>query len=242
MTTTDAWRPVLQEDFADDSFRDRWVLEGFADLALERDKDLPHIRIATTRNPHEPKNRQSVLWCKQRFSGNVRVTFRAKGATANRAILYFNAVPTPESGHRTIFDWDRPDAEMIRYAGDSRIAMYTLGMLRDDQNVCNLRYIGGSIADAYTALPFDPYQQASIIKAYDSAFRDKPDTWFDFDIRVVGRRIALDIDGVNVFDVQDTGCAELDEWRWESLTEGGWIGFRNFVPNDVCVGRVRVYT
>jgi len=232
--------PLFEEDFADDAFRDRWVLEGFADLMLGRDGDMPFLRMATTRNPENPKNKQSVLWCRQRFPHDLRVQFRAQGATANRAIFYFNAVPMPDSGHETIFDWGRPDAEMTRYAGDSRIAMYTVGMLRDDEDKCNLRYIGGTISEAYAKLKFEPYQQASIIESYASAFEGKPDTWFDFEVRVEGRRIAMDVNGQTMFDVEDRGRAGSDDWTWDPLSEPGWLAFRNFVPNEVCIAQLRV--
>jgi len=92
------WELVFQEDFSDDSSLRRWKLEGFAGLEIVRRGDTDYLKIATTFSETDRQNKQSVLWCRERLSGDLRFVFRARGETGNRSIFYFNANPTPGSG------------------------------------------------------------------------------------------------------------------------------------------------
>ncbi|MBN1670051.1 MAG: hypothetical protein JXR37_03415 [Kiritimatiellae bacterium] len=236
-----SWQPVFAEEFSDDSYRERWLLDGTAELAIERDGETSALKIATRANASNKKDKASVLWCRQRFAGDVRICFRARAQSGNRSILFFNARPMPDSGHTTIFDWARPDALYARYAGDPVWAMYSVGILRDDENTCNLRYIGGTAAAALAAVSYRQFQEETVLFGYDSPFHGKPLTWFEFDLRVIGKQIVLFVDGAKVIDLLDPGNMGTPDYGWASLTGGGWLAIRNFRPNSVWVDHVRVY-
>ena len=134
---------------------------------------------------------------------------------------------------------------MHRYAGDGKIEMYSVGTLRETERRCNLRYIGGPTAPAYHRFPWTPkgtrFDDETIIRSFDSPFRGKADTWFEFDLRIVGKKISLNIDGVRMFDVEDSGNRGGKEFAWTPIEGGGFIGLRNFRPNAVCLDYLRVY-
>jgi len=239
----ESWNLAFEEDFSDASYKGRWLLDGFANLSVEDEGQTRYLRIGTKRSADNPNNFQSVLWCKERFSGDLRFRFRAKGESGNASIFYFNANPTEESGYDSIFDWVRPDAQMARYAGSGKMEMYSVGLLRNTAK-CNLRYIGGGTIDAYNSPNRQQdraYDKATLICSYDSPFEEKPDTWFTFDLQIVGRQITLKVDGEEVFDVEDNGKTEPGVFSRTPLTHGGFFGFRNFKPNAVCVDYIRVY-
>jgi len=230
------WQLVFQEEFSDASYKDDWQLDGKAELTLKTEGKAGYLEIAT--------KKRSVLWLKRHFGGDIRVVFRARGQTKNRSIFYFNARPTPDSGFKTVFDWPRPDADMKRYAGTNIVELYTVGMLRDDQDVCNLRYLGGTTAWAYNRPKRNrdgAYDTETIFKPYDSPFRNQPDTWFEFDVQVIGEQILMVVNHVTVIDLVDPGRTPQGKSTWKPLVSGGWIGFRNFRPKTVCLDYVRVY-
>lgn len=240
------WELVFQENFSDYSFRQRWKLEGFAEEEIVKDNSADFLKITTKYSEINHDNKQSVLWCRERFTGDLRFEFRAKGGPGNRSIFYFNANPTSNSGFGSIFGWHRPDAQMLRYAGSDSIEMYSVGILRDNQELCNLRYIGGTTAPAYR----DPimhrhrqvlYGNETIFNSYHSPFLNKPDTWFEFKLQITGGEVAMEVNGVTVFDVRDPGNVGTEQFAWTPLTNGGWFAFRNFVPRTVCIDYVKVY-
>ncbi|MBN1670108.1 MAG: heparinase II/III family protein [Kiritimatiellae bacterium] len=235
------WQPVFEEEFSDESYRERWHLDGTAELAIEREGNASALKIATRAGGADAGQRASVLWCKRRLAGDVRICLRARGESGNRGILLFNARPMPDSGHATIFDWVRPDSAYARYAGDPIWAMYSVGILRNDEKACNLRYIGGTAAAALAEVSYKRFQEETVIAACDSPFRGKPLTWFELDLRVIGKRIVLFVDGAKAIDLVDPGNMGTPEYGWTALTGGGWFGIRNFVPKCVWVDRVRVY-
>jgi len=235
------WTLIFEENFADDSFRDRWRLEGFADLTVKDSHQARYLEIKTKHSADTPRNKQSVLWYKKRVAGNLRITFRAKGETGSRAILYFNARPSSASKRKSVLDWNRPDAQMVRYAGRKELEMYSLGMLRDQHAACNLRHLGGSTAEIYTGRSHDLFNKESIFHSYPSPFSGKPDTWFEFDVQIVGTSISLTINGERLFRVEDVGNTKVGTHRWAPLTNGGWISFRNFAPTTVCIADLRIY-
>ncbi|MFC1737050.1 family 16 glycoside hydrolase, partial [Candidatus Hydrogenedentota bacterium] len=183
------------------------------------------------------------LWCKEKFSGDLRFVFRAKAESDNLSIFYFNANPTKNSGYDGIFDWIRPDAQMARYAGNAILEMYSMGILRDAEE-CNFRYIGGGTAALYNSpnRKVDrAHQKATLIRAYSSLFREKADTWFTFDVQTTGNRITLKVDGKEIFSVEDTGKAEPGVFSRSPLANGGFFGFRNFRPSAVCIDYIKIY-
>jgi len=239
----ESWSLAFEEDFSDASYEDRWFLDGFADLSLEGEGGTRHLRIKIRPSADNPKNFQSVLWCREKFLGDLRFRFRAKGESGNASIFYFNANPTKDSGYDSIFDWVRPDAQMARYAGSGKMEMYSVGLLRNTAK-CNFRYIGGGTVHAYNRPNRQQdraYDKATLICSYDSPFEGKPDTWFEFDLQIVGNRITLEVDGEKVLDVQDNGKTEPGVFSRMPLTRGGFFGFRNFKPSAVCVDYIKVY-
>jgi len=239
-----AWTLVFEENFSDASHMKNWLLDGFADLSMEGEGQIRYLRIGTKPSADNPNNFQSVLWRQERYRGDLRFEFRAKGEPGNCSIFYFNANPTKGSGYDSIFDWERPDAQMARYAGSEKIEMYSVGILRD-VGKCNFRCIGGNTVDAYRKPDRREtriHEKATLICSYDSPFEQKPDTWFTFDLQIVGRRITLKVDGEQVFEVEDNGKDEPGVFSRTPLTNGGFFGFRNFKPNAVCVDYIKVYS
>jgi len=242
------WELAFEEDFSNISYEEQWRLDGFADLEIAAEGTASYLKIKTKAGETNPENKQSVLWYRKRFPGDLRFVFRAKGDSGNRSIFYFNANPTPVSGYNSIFDWDRADAQMTQYAGMDIIELYTVGILRDDQDECNLRYIGGTTAPVYREYLKKPdasaqavYGSETIFQAHHSPFLNKPDTWFEFDLQIVGRHLVMKVDEETVFDCEDPGNVGTENYPWTSLTNGGWLGFRNFVPGTVCIDYLRVY-
>ncbi len=239
-------RLLFEEQFSNPSCLDNWCLEGFARLSLGGQNDTGHLEIITTADPTNQDNKQSVLWCAKPFRGNLRFEFRARGQPGNRSIFYFNANPAGHFGLESIFDWSRPDAQMTRYAGCDSIEMYSVGILRDDQEICNLRYIGGTTASAYrdpsmVTGPELPYGLETIISAYQSPFLGRPDSWFEFALEIVDGRITFEIDGSQLLSLEDPENVGGEAFGWRALTDGGWFGFRNFVPGRVDYDYLRVY-
>ncbi|MCD6365066.1 MAG: DUF1080 domain-containing protein [Planctomycetes bacterium] len=233
------WTLVFEENFSDDSWPQRWRLEGFADLGIVRDGEADYLKIRTVKSAANRNNKQSVLWCKRRFSGNLRFVFRARGQSGNRSIFYFNANTTADSKLSSIFDLPRPDAQMVRYAGVDELEMYSVGILRDDQDRCNVRYLGGAMAECFRKQT--RFGAESIIQSHDSPYRHKPQVWFKFDLRVVGPRITMEVDGVTVVDFEDSGNVGTDAFGWAPLDDGGFFAFRDFMPRQVDIDYVRVY-
>jgi len=122
--------------------------------------------------------------------------------------------------------------------------MYSVGILRDDQQFCNLRYIGGRTADAYqynrrkqTVL----YDGETIFQTYPSPYQGMSDTWFTCDVQIMDNRLLMLVNEETVFDVIDPGNAGNPSFPWKPLIDGGWIGFRNFRPNSVIIDYVKVF-
>ncbi|MBN1676041.1 MAG: DUF1080 domain-containing protein [Kiritimatiellae bacterium] len=235
-----AWQLAFHEDFAAPINAADWQLDGNAKLAVKTEGETSYLEIDTAN--------RSVLWLKQRFDGDVRLVFRARGQSKNRSIVYWNANPTPESGCKTVFGWTRPDADMGHYAGTNIMHLYSVGILRDDLDTCYVRHLGGATASLY---PWTREQRRrGAGKRHDdetgfascpSPFFGKPDTWFAFDLQMAGKRITLAVDGKTVLDVEDPGKTVSGRIPWRVLTNGGWIAFRNFKPTKVDLDYLRVY-
>ena len=238
----DAWALAYTEDFSDDSWRDTWKLDGYAELSTEAEGPTGFLRIKTLSSPVNTRDKASVLWLRKRFEGNLLIEFRARGEAGSRALFYFNANPASSSGYPGLFDWDRPDAKMLRYAGTGLMELYSVGILRNDQEVCNLRYLGGDAMSKIFVAQRPVFEKVSAIASFDSPYAGRPaDTWFEHELEIRDNRIVLSVDGQRLVEHLDTGTVELPDCRWEPLTEGGSIALRNFRATTVCLDYVRVY-
>ena len=243
------WRLAFEEQFNNDAALNAWHPDGFANQRIKYENGTSFLEIETYPSQENPENKQSVLWLEKHFSGDTRYKFRARATDKNRSIFFFNANPTPEAEYENVYSRNFPDAQYDRYAAEDGLETYTIGILRSDESSCNLRYIGGSTAGAYREYMKTPGQDAqtvfgaeTIFQSYDSPFKGKPDTWFDFDISVEGDSISLSIDGREIFRCKDPGNAGRDSYGWTPLGDGGWLAFRNFVPGTVCIDYLKVYT
>ena len=147
------WRLVVQEDFdSSDCLRD-WVLDGAADVSVT---PAGKLRIQTQdREVSGERVRCSVLWYRKPVWGDLRFEFEAKAAAKSRCILFFNARGTGKD--KSIFTWERPLAAYADYAYEPRIELYTLGILRSDQNGLNLRHLGGQMDPEWAeVMPYHP--------------------------------------------------------------------------------------
>jgi hypothetical protein len=160
----------------------------------------------------------------------------------SRCIFFFNARPL--QGHRSIFEWERPLAMYLDYAGEERMELYTLGMLRYDQEEENLRAVGGELATwlkEMEALPRGPerkrrndiFQSRTIFHAFPRA-AENADRMARHVLTVEGARLTLEVDGRRVFDVVDAA-------RVANPWQGGYFGFRNFKPTKAWYDNLRVY-
>lgn len=234
------WQLVFSEDFSSPQALARWKLDGVATPSITADGRL---LIATqTKEIGGKPARCSVLWYSQPFDGDLRFEFDGKADPKSRCIFFFNARPLK---HKSIFDWQRPRADYGNYAWDERIELYTLGMLRSDQERVNLRYLGGPLASYWRQLDTLPrrdpkrkkinreFQEKTIPVDYASPFADAEKT-YHFDLRAVGNRLTLLIDGKQMFDL-------IDKHRAKRPLRGGCFGFRNFKPTRAWYDNVRVY-
>lgn len=254
----DTWEPVLEENFSGDSYSKDWLLEGTADLSIIKENNESYLRVNTKVDEENPELKQSVLWCKYRFEGDLRFVWRAKGETGNKSIFYFNANVAEGSKYKSIFDWTRPDAHMGRYAADENIEMYTFCFLRDVPRkkdgppVEEFGYLGGLTAPLFAAAlepehdvpPYTAYKKfhkETLIHEFPSPFAGRPDTWFVCEVAIVGEKITLKVDGKKIFELEDTGDTGDEGYTWTPLTGGGHMAFRNFTPSAVTFDYVKVY-
>ena len=243
-TEEGAWELALEEDFSKPSALDNWKLDGAAQVSVTKDGKL---LIATQRKEIEGKGcRASVLWLKKPVEGDIRIEFDAKADPKSRCILFYNA--RPAEGHKTIFDWARPQAKYSDYATDERIQLYTFSILRSDQKKLNVRRLGGrdSIETQKKRYATNRkenkkewvrlwrlFQKQTVLLDVDSPFGDAS-KFYHVDVRVVGPRLTGYVDGKKVFDF-------VDRARVKNPLSGGYIGLRNFRPTKAWYDNLRVY-
>lgn len=87
----DSWTLVFDEGFSDRTHEQRWLLEGLAELQSVERENGSCLRMATQPSPTNARVHHSVLWCKQRFDGDLRFVFQARGQKDNR----ISGVPAP---------------------------------------------------------------------------------------------------------------------------------------------------
>ena len=236
---------IFEENFNDDTWQDRWHLEGYAETAIRREGETSCLEM-TTRNEATAMH---LIWCKRRFPGNCRYEFRAKAEPYHNPIIYFHARPTEMSGEDSIFAWKREATSMEEYAGRPYIQMYSVGILRSHQQMCNLRLLGGTgTSEAFQKYwkhnQCETYDAESVFHSYPGPYFEKPDTWFDFALEVNGKRITLEVDGQLVMDMVDPGQSASGNYTWTPLTDGGWFAFQAFTmfeAKKLSVDYLRVY-
>lgn len=238
--SADDWQLVVSENFSTSDAVSEWVLDGTAGVSINDDGQL---EINTRKEVvGDVTTRCSVLWYPKPVLGDLRFEFDARGDKKNRCIFFFNARTT--GAEKSIFAWRRPRAAYADYAGDDRIELYTLGMLRYDQEEENLRLIGGELAPVLRdmlAAPKGPerkkrnqtFQDKSIFQSHPRATSD-PETMAHFVLTVIGAQLTLTVDGKQVFDV-------IDSARVHAPLAGGHFGFRNFIPGKAWYDNLRVY-
>ena len=234
------WKLAASESFDSAKALDSWHLEGPADVSVTPKGEL-QIETRQVMIDGE-KARCSVLWFGKPINGDVRYEFDARGELGNRCLFFFNARPL--KGQKSIFDWQRSTAKYMDYAGEPRMQLYTLGMLRYDQEDENLRIVGGELAEylkQMEAVPRGPerkrrneiFQRKTILQSFPRAAKS-PDRMSHYALTVTGARIVLEVDGATVLDV-------VDEHRKANPLRGGYFGFRNFRPSRAWYDNLRAY-
>ena len=134
------WVPVVEGSFDSANCLSDWALDGPADVSVTPDGKL---RIQhQERIVNGTRTTCSVLWHREPVWGDLRFEFDAKAEPKSRCIFFFSARATGKDP--SIFTWPRPIAAYADYAYEPRIELYTLGMLRSDQEMLNLRHLGGA--------------------------------------------------------------------------------------------------
>ena len=253
-TPEGTWELVMSEDFSKPESLKNWKLDGSAKLHLSLDGKL---LVETRKAEIDGKvAKASVLWYHKPFKGDLRILFDGKADPKSRCILFFNA--QPREGKTSIFQWKRPIATYDSYAGDPRMVLYTLGTLRSDQKEVNLRILGAQPSlgtyterrtcferfrqsgrkDKKLATEFrrlnQLFQKESIFASAPSLYFGKPDEFFKFDVRVIGARIIVYVNGKKHIDA-------VDKARVKKPLDGGYFGFRDFRPTKAWYDNVRVY-
>ena len=253
-TPEGTWELAMSEDFSKPAALKNWVLDGSAKLSVTKDGKL---LVDTVRTKVDGKlARASVLWFHKPFQGDLRFEFDAKAAPKSRCIFFYNA--EPREGMKSLFQWQRPLAVYDNYAGDPRVILYTLGTLRSDQKEVNLRILGAQPGldtylksracwkkfqesgrkDRALRLEFRRlnklFQDESIFASAPSPYYGKPDKFFHFDVRVIGARTIVYVDGKKHIDVVDKG-------RVKDPLRGGFFAFRNFRATKAWYDNVKVY-
>jgi len=234
---------LFEETFSSPGYQSRWRQEGEQDLEVLAEAGRRFLRIRTRQSVTNRQLHHSVLWVRERFSGDLRFSFRARGQPGNGTIFYMNARTASNSAYSGIFGWPRPDAQEERYSASPDFEAYTFGYLRTPE--CNLRHVGGVTAAAWpkpwNAENTKRYERESVILSVPSPYGGRCDDWHDFDLSIAGARLSCSVDGKPLFDFTDKGRTPGGTLRWKPLTGGGWTGFRNFQATRVDLAFFRVY-
>jgi hypothetical protein len=240
----DPWKLILTEDFSSDSALKDWKFEGAGKAQVVTEGGL-HI-LTDTRDIYGISLTASILWYKEKLSGDLRFEFDIKSDGTDHSIFLFNAQPL--KGHQSIFEWDRECSRNCVTAGDDRIQMYSLGLLaRAGQPDIRFRFIGGPI---YTAFPnyfnektlkielregttIELFNEKSTLKSVPNPYSEVGRT-YHVDIHMVDNHLKNYVDGKLVMEADD-------HYHEKAFMKGGWFGFRNFTPGNVWINRLRVY-
>ena len=120
--------------------------------------------------------------------------------------------------------------------------LYSIGILRNDQEHCNLRYLGGPEMSKLFVAERPTFAKNPVIARSESSFvEEPPTTWFEFALKTRNNHIHFDVDGRSMIDHVDTGTVVLSHSQWNPLTNGGCIAFRNFRATTMCLDYITVY-
>ena len=135
------WKQVHHVELDSPEDLEHWQLEGAGEAAVTEQGEL---RVTNRQEVIDGVETQgSVMWYRRPFWGDVRLEFDCRAEPQSRAILFFNARATGDD--RNLFAWERPRALYEDYAFEPRTELYTIGLLRSDEGVLNLRRLGGQI-------------------------------------------------------------------------------------------------
>ena len=226
----------IQFDFTQESGLKDWFLEGSAHVSLTPEKELLIEGYGDPKGPAGTPRGRYTLWYKEPIWGDVRFDMDIRGECPNGNIWFFNTQAL--KGHKSIFEWERPEADYVDYTGEDRMELYSLGILRAHEEKINFRYIGGSnaglvnkagkqnlgnAADPDNAgLMAKDFEEKTVFHEFPTPF-DDPDRWYNLVIEVEHNRIRASVDGKEVMDY-------LDEAHADNPLKGGWFGFRSFTP------------
>jgi hypothetical protein len=227
---------TIDLNFSQDSVFQNWFLEGSAHVSITPEQELLVEGVGDPKGPPGTPRGRYTLWYKQPVWGDVRFEMEIRGDCPNGNIWFFNAQPL--KGHKSIFEWERPEADYVDYTGEDRMQLYSLGILRAHEEKINFRYIGGTNAGLVNkagkqnlSAAADPdnaglmskdFEEKTVFHEFPSPF-DDADRWYRLVIEVVGNRICASVDGREVMNY-------LDEAHAENPLRGGWFGFRSFTP------------
>lgn len=213
-----------------------WFLEGSAHVSITPAKELLIEGIGDPKGPAGTPRGRYTLWYKKPIWGDLRFEMEIRGECPNGNIWFFNTQAL--KGHKSIFEWERPEADYVDYTGDDRMELYSLGILRAHEEKINFRYIGGSNAELVNkagkqslSASLDPdnagllakdFEEKTVFKEIPTPFKD-PDRWYNLVIEVEDNHIIVCVDGEQVMDY-------IDEAHAQNPLKGGWFGFRSFTP------------
>lgn len=234
--------------FNQDSDLQDWFLEGSAQVSITPEKELLVEGVGDPKGPVGTPRGRYTLWHKTPVWGDVRFEMEIRGECPNGNIWFFNAQPL--KGHKSIFEWERPEADYVDYTGEDRMQLYSLGILRAHEEKINFRYIGGSNAGLVNkagkqnlAASADPdnagliakdFEEKTVFKEIPTPF-DDPDRWYNLVIEVKHNRILTRVDGKGVMDY-------IDEAHADTPLKGGWFAFRSFTPTKTWCRKLIVTT
>jgi len=225
------WHTVLDIQRFTPANLEKWFLEGAAEVRVTDQGELLIENVKRQIGPQEVF--RSTLWYREPIWGDLRFELEVRGEDRNGNIFFFNAQPL--QGHKSIFEWARPQANYVDYTGDPRMQMYTLGILRSHQDQINLRYLGGTLAHLVDRSKADPsrspdpdhqgmtaadFEAKTILHSVPSPFHD-PDKYYRIELMALANRLQVRVDGREVLNY-------VDEDRAAEPLRGGYFAFRNF--------------
>jgi hypothetical protein len=240
------WKQVLQCDFSSSEGLQNWKLEGAAEVSTTVAGEL--LIENTVKRIDEQDVSRSTLWYREPIWGDLKFVLEVKGEDRGGNIFFFNAQPL--EGHKSIFEWNRPKANYVDYTADSRMHMYTLGMLRAHQDEINLRFLGGELAYLADPSKADARRSSDPDNQFDAATRaefarktilhsaaspfEVPERYYRIELTIVGNRICVLVDDEEVIDFTDSA-------RPDPSTRGGYFAFRNFATTRAWCRLLRVF-
>lgn len=222
----DRWQPILTEDFSSANALSAWTHEGHAEARLTDDGEL-FVEVGNERADGTACP-WSTLWYNEPVWGDLRFVVKARGEEQGMRLFFFNAQGSSDT--KSIFEWQRDTPNWPSYAGESRMALYTVGMLRF-AGLLNLRGIGGPLADSFNAIMraagtpeqkdrLEAYRSQELLCSTPTPYSD-PDKTYVLDVRVIGASLQVRLDGAVIMDVDDAR-------RRDCPLQGGYFGLRNF--------------